>query len=403
MVLKVPLAATSHTPSGNILAATPLATRSAALNPPLAAAQCGGSSAAKPPVHTTPMTVQLKPPSSAQVPARKAKYVLKWTGNVHARQEELVKVTQVECNGCELNGLHLHHKKANLLLQKQSSDAGHAVWLGWFECAFCKDVGKGNDKVAGCKWKMKELVHRPVGREEWYEWFIIPSLQHTTHEMARVSSSASLSITYKAHLTSSMSHLQSNVAVDQMEQSSHYDINEGRKKTARRFFGRQKHMLVQKATGLSFAARSTWGGLHQVIDTLLGPAVMERPDFDEHSCFVCGTPVVDPGTEKTKPRLVVVYSSVNLLLNAARHRWTQWARPCQFSVDTTYRLVNEGHGLLVVGVMGLDQHLHHIGYACVTSEDTIGHLEVFRMLAQEVGTISNEAIAAGALDETFRV
>ena len=94
---------------------------------------------------------------------------------------------------------------------------------------------------------------------------------------------------------------------------------------------------------------------------------------------------------------------MNLMLNACRHTWTQWARPCQFSVDTTYRLVKEGHGLLVLCVAGLDQRLHVVGVAVVSSEDTAGHLHVFRCLSQEVEKIGNEAIEIGLLDSTFRI
>jgi hypothetical protein len=137
-----------------------------------------------------------------------------------------------------------------------------------------------------------------------------------------------------------------------------------------------------------------------LINRDLFSVVFAHPDFNEHSCFVCGDPIVDPAGKK--PRLAVVYSTVNLLLNAARHSWTQWARPCQFSVDTTYRLVNEGHGLLVVGVMGLDQKLHTIGFAVVSSEDTEGHLHVFRSLSAEVEKIGNEAIHLGLIDQTLR-
>jgi hypothetical protein len=353
------------------------------------------SSTAKPP----PSGKSVTPHSQG---GGKPGYVLKCAlPNDRARAAELAKVTLHECGGHRGNGLHLHYKKPTTQLMGRSKAAGYPVWQAWYKCPFCKDIGTGPDKIPGCKWQIQEVIHRPEGGEEHYEWLTQPGVSHSTHDLNRTTSSARMGLAHKAALTPDLCNMQSNIAVDQMKVRSGFDFNERRTEAAKIFMKRQHSRMDAESGGLSSFEQGTWGGLKTLVDRDMGPVVMANPDFNEHSCFVCGDPIINPAGKK--PRLAVVYSTVNLLLNAARHSWTQWARPCQFSVDTTYRLVQEGHGLLVVGVMGLDQKLHVIGFAVVSSEDTEGHLHVFRCLSKEVEKIGNEAIALGMRDPNLRV
>ena len=59
----------------------------------------------------------------------------------------------------------------------------------------------------------------------------------------------------------------------------------------------------------------------------------------------------------------MTYTTENLLENA--YRATQQGVPLQVMVDTTYRLVIEGHGTILIG--------HIVAYGGVSSEDTHGH------------------------------
>ena len=133
----------------------------------------------------------------------------------------------------------------------------------------------------------------------------------------------------------------------------------------------------------------TFGGLTKIIESRMrdSPIVME--DFDDHTVFVCGKPVIDPSTQ----RLVVVLSTENLLLNS--YRATVYGMPLQIQIDTTYRLVVEGHGTILIGHTSLDQVFHAVGYAVVSREDTIGHEESLRALKETAESLVAERRRTG--------
>ena len=67
----------------------------------------------------------------------------------------------------------------------------------------------------------------------------------------------------------------------------------------------------------------------------------------------------------------------------------------QLCVDTTWRLVVEGHGTILVGVMAPDQHFHAVGYCVVSSDDTDGHEHCFRQLKKGVEDTVDQYASAG--------
>lgn len=92
------------------------------------------------------------------------------------------------------------------------------------------------------------------------------------------------------------------------------------------------------------------------------------------TAFVVGRYICDSGAAGVHGpgRLVVVISTRNLIGNGYR----ACVRGCgevQLQLDTTYRLVIEGHGTMVMGVTSLDQKFHLLAYAVVNKEDTEGH------------------------------
>jgi hypothetical protein len=103
--------------------------------------------------------------------------------------------------------------------------------------------------------------------------------------------------------------------------------------------------------------------------------------FDEHSVSLIGEALVSPSEKK----LAAVFSSENLLLNG--YRYEQCGMPLQLCADTTYRLVVEGHGTLLVGLMSLDQKFHIIAYAVLCKEDTEHHEHCFRQIKKGVEAV----------------
>ena len=70
--------------------------------------------------------------------------------------------------------------------------------------------------------------------------------------------------------------------------------------------------------------------------------------------FVVGEPLIDSNNE----RLAVVLATENLLLNM--YRATTFDLPLQIQIDTTYRLVIQGHAVMPNGVTTLDQCYHQM-------------------------------------------
>ena len=82
-------------------------------------------------------------------------------------------------------------------------------------------------------------------------------------------------------------------------------------------------------------------------------------------------------------RIAALISTENLLLNGYR-AGNVGSMPVQLQIDTTYRLVIEGHGTMILGVTSLDQKFHLLGYAVVSKEDTEGHKSILKQLKDGV-------------------
>ena len=72
-------------------------------------------------------------------------------------------------------------------------------------------------------------------------------------------------------------------------------------------------------------------------------ALVAAGKFNQHAVYVLGEPIVVPD----ESRVTVALSSENLLLNAYRQQ--DFGVPSYLCVDTTHRLVREGHSPLLHG------------------------------------------------------
>ena len=64
-------------------------------------------------------------------------------------------------------------------------------------------------------------------------------------------------------------------------------------------------------------------------------------------------------------------------------------------IDTTYRIIVEGHGLMLIGTMSVNQNFHTIAYAIVSKEDEVAHTLVLATLKKGVESLFNERVIHG--------
>ena len=114
--------------------------------------------------------------------------------------------------------------------------------------------------------------------------------------------------------------------------------------------------------------------------------VMDEPP-NEHTVFIPGlrsgkkyicNSSYDNGPGQPKGRLVVPLTTENLLLNAFRA--LAFGMSYVIHIDVEYSTNFEGYGTMLVGVAGLDQKFHVVGYALVNKEDAKGHELVLEMI-----------------------
>ena len=128
--------------------------------------------------------------------------------------------------------------------------------------------------------------------------------------------------------------------------------------------------------------RGKWGGINLLIESRQKATWHEsNGPFGPHSTYVVGEPVADAEEQK----LCVALSTENLLLNA--YRQSQSGLPPLLQVDTTHKLVLEGHNCMLFGTVDAAQKWHTVGFGVCSEEDTEAHTTVCRALREEVHTI----------------
>ena len=132
----------------------------------------------------------------------------------------------------------------------------------------------------------------------------------------------------------------------------------------------QNALVPAEATG-------TFGGVTLFVEAHGKAALKATGALKLHTTFVCGDPIVDSATQT----ITIAYSTPNLLMNAYRQQ--QYGLPAILQVDTTHRLVLEGHNNMLFGTVDAAQHFHVIGYGLCQSEDQTSHTHVMKCLAHE--------------------
>ena len=81
----------------------------------------------------------------------------------------------------------------------------------------------------------------------------------------------------------------------------------------------------------------TFGGLHSILEKYDEETVRLKSTFNRNTIFLLGKPLLVP----QRKLVTIAMSSENLLLNA--YRQSRFGLPPLVCIDTTHRLVIEGH------------------------------------------------------------
>jgi len=198
--------------------------------------------------------------------------------------------------------------------------------------------------------------------------------QHAEHSVTtkRVNH---ISMAMKCSVTPAVLKLQPKEFVNTLREVGGFAINAACAKSCKSWQVLRRNATNFGAAGLAPGQQHTWGGVNTMLES------WKVEPLDMHQVYVVGDCLCNVQTK----RLVAVLSTENLLLNG--YRVLQFGMPLQLLVDTTWRLVVEGHGTILVGCMGLDQHFHIIAYAVVSKEDTDGHEHAFKQVKAGVEAV----------------
>ena len=141
--------------------------------------------------------------------------------------------------------------------------------------------------------------------------------------------------------------------------------------------------MMDKSSG-----RGKFGGVFAEYAKLERNLLIAKGDYTEDTTYVLGEPQISSATNLVCAAL----STDNLLLNA--YRQSRFGVPSYMQVDTTHRLVVEGHCVLPITTSCLMQHAHVIAYGICSKEDTAAHVHVIAVTRDAVNAIVRERALA---------
>ena len=166
------------------------------------------------------------------------------------------------------------------------------------------------------------------------------------------------------------------------------------KKGVESYVKRRKVTIQEENVG-GASARGTYGGLRTYLEKIDKDYLIACGKFNEHTVYTLAPPIVDDVSH----RVVVALSSDNLLLNAYRQQAV--GVPSYIMVDTTHRLIVEGHNCMLIGTMDLEQHFHIIAYGICSHEDVTAHEEMLRVVKKAVEGVVAARMSAAASERVI--
>ena len=132
-----------------------------------------------------------------------------------------------------------------------------------------------------------------------------------------------------------------------------------------------------------------YAGLLAYMEHLDRDKLIADGKFNQHTVYALAPPLIVP-EEHT---VTIAVSTENLLLNA--YRQSDFGVPKYLCVDTTHRLVKEGHCCMPVGTMSLSQKFHIIGYGVCSHEDVRAHEYVLSAIRDAVERVVSDRRTSG--------
>uniref|UniRef100_A0A7S0LG11 Uncharacterized protein n=1 Tax=Coccolithus braarudii TaxID=221442 RepID=A0A7S0LG11_9EUKA len=155
-----------------------------------------------------------------------------------------------------------------------------------------------------------------------------------------------------------------------------------RAKQMRREVGASFDSTMQKQfRGQTKKKKRTFGGASTWAAGRSKAAMEAKGDFGMHTVYVCGEARINSIAQE----IAIAISSENLLLNGYRQSIS--SVPTHVQVDTTYRLVLEGHNNMLIGCVDTRQRFHTIGYGICGEEDTAAHTFIMKCLKDEMEAV----------------
>ena len=289
--------------------------------------------------------------------------VLEWTAigeySTEAKKDDkLQQLADTECSG----GMWGNGKVGKGWKGRTDKSSGRRQHVRVRNCCFAAE--------SGCPARVRELQFID-GAEEWrLERY---GASHTDHSVSTRSKGVSLKT--KLTLASPSKKVLSNKDALEVVRRDCGALDERKVKAIaqvrKRLKKQQQHAIVPAE------AAGTFGGVQVFTDSHSKAALLAKGALKLHAPFVCGKPIIDADSQT----IAVAFSTRNLLGNAYRQQ--QYGLPAIMQVDTTHRIVLEGHNNMLFGTVDAAQHFHIIGYGLCSSEDRAAHTHIMKCLAQE--------------------
>ena len=141
-------------------------------------------------------------------------------------------------------------------------------------------------------------------------------------------------------------------------------------------------MALQGTSG-----RGRYGGLLGTLLKQTKSVLKANGNFHEDSVYLCGEPILEPAHDT----VCFVLSTDNLLLNA--YRQTLFGVPSYVQIDTTHRVVSEGHCVMPIMTVDLQQRTHPIAFGICSDESVAAHRHVIEQTKMAVEAVVAERAA----------
>ena len=320
---------------------------------------------------------------------------VRWTAQGPPRSKAAIEAmikqrTSSEFSGCTANGLHflwsVWSKPLKKVCKGKPVKEGIIAQVSFGKCAFSSSAG------SQCLFKVKVIRFsssslatdtRPTDDDDtalYQLW--VAHLPHNDHAMS-TKGADHMNMYMKSRVTDGNLAQKPMFIVSYLMDQCGIGMTKKCQNAALRWIGSRKVAVYGQ---LAATEKRTWGGLAKQI---LNLAHNGSDDFDEHATFSLPDPIIQPQSDdgSTPARLAVVLTTENLLRQPYRsmQRCGTGTLVCaHFQIDTTWKLVVEGHGTILIGLMSPDQHFHAIAYAVVNLEDQAGHDYVVRATKKAV-------------------